>query len=124
MAAIALKWIIIAAAVVNFGFMVFDGTRGLTKGDYMRPKKGQYAGQLGPWSKVVKTLGLDPESTLMKMIFVGWGIIGLMVTFCFAIDLGWAWKGMLFVNIGSLWYLMPGTVLSISQIILLIIIRT
>ena len=42
-----IKWIIILLAVLNFGFMAFDGSRALVKGDYIRPSQGQHAGQLG-----------------------------------------------------------------------------
>ncbi len=31
-----LKWIIITTAIIKFGFMAFDGLRGLTVGDYVR----------------------------------------------------------------------------------------
>jgi hypothetical protein len=118
-----LKWIIITSATVNFGFMLFDGARGLTVGDYVRPKSGQYAGQLGPWSKLVKSIGIDPESTLMKLIFVLWGLVGLTLAFCFAINLEWSLQGLLIFSICSLWYLVPGTALSTLQIILLAIIE-
>lgn len=118
-----LKWVIILAATFNFGFMAFDGIRGLTVGDYVRPKSGQYAGQLGPWSKLVSKVGIDPESNLMKSIFLTWGIIGLALTVCFALNITWSWKALLIMNIASLWYLMPGTVLSLLQIILLVVLK-
>ena len=123
MTATILKWVVIIAAILNFGFMTFDGTRGLTTGDYVRPKSGEYAGQLGPWSKVVILVGIDPESTFMKSIFILWGLTGLVITFLLAIDINWAWKGLLIFNICSLWYLLPGTGLSLLQIILLTIMK-
>ncbi len=118
-----LKWLIIVSATVNFGFMAFDGTRALTAGDYIRPKSGQYAGQLGPWSKVVSSVGIDPESNLMKVLFLVWGLVGLTITICFAFNLDWAWTGLLIFSISALWYLVPGTGLNILQIILLTIIK-
>ncbi len=42
-----LEWLIILPAIINFGVMAFDGIRGLTVGDYVRPKNEPYAGQLG-----------------------------------------------------------------------------
>ena len=123
MAPTIIKWVIILAATFNFGFMVFDGMRALIVGDYLRPKTGEHAGQLGPWSKAVSAIGIDPESTLMKTIFVVWGIAGLALAFCFAINLEWAWTGLLAISIGSLWYLVPGTALSVLQIILLTVLR-
>lgn len=118
-----LKWLVIILASLNFGYMVFDGGRALTKGDYIRPTSGEYAGQLGPWNKLVESIGIDPESTLMKVIFVVWGLLGLVVTVGYALNLGWGWKGMIILNICSLWYLWMGTGSSIIQIILLTIIR-
>jgi hypothetical protein len=115
-----IKWIVVVSSILNFGFMTFDGARGIIVGDYVRPASGQFKGQLGPWVKVVKFAGIDPESTFMKMTFLLWGLIGLAITVCFVMNLHWAWKGMLIMNIGSLWYLIPGTVLSVVQIILLL----
>lgn len=118
-----LKWIIIAAAVLNFGFMAFDGARGIILGDYLRPQTGEYAGQLGPWSKLIEAVGIDPESTTMKLIFVLWGVTGLTITFCYAFNIAWAWPALLIISIATLWYLVPGTALSVLQVLLLLIIR-
>lgn len=123
MIALVLKWVVVALAGMNFGFMLFDGMRALMNGDYIRPKSGKYAGQLGPWSKLVQKLGIDPESILMKAIFVFWGITGLIITLLFMIGFSWSWEVMMIATIMSLWYLLAGTATSIIQIILLIIIR-
>ena len=69
-----IKWIIIIMATLNFGYMVFDGGRALATGDYIRPKSGTHAGQLGPWAPAVEKVGINPESTTMKVIFVVWGL--------------------------------------------------
>ena len=114
------KWIIIVCAVLNYGFMTYDGLRGITLGDYVRPQAGEYAGQLGPWSKAVATIGIDPESKLMKYIFIAIVIGGLFITVSFALDQAWAWKGMLAMAFGTLWYLIPGTIFSVVQIALLL----
>lgn len=121
MAALIIKWVVIFLAVMNFGFMTFDGGRALIKGDYFRPRTGNYAGQLGPWSKLVSKTGIDPESTAMKIIFLSWGIIGLAITICFLLNIKWAVNGLILINILSLWYLIPGTISSGLQILLLII---
>jgi hypothetical protein len=123
MTAIIIKWVIVFLAVMNFGFMTFDGGRALLKGDYIRPRSGTYAGQLGPWSKLVKSIGINPESNAMKSIFLLWGISGLIITVCYILNISWAWKGMMIINILSLWYLVPGTVSSALQIILLLVIK-
>jgi hypothetical protein len=118
-----LKWIIILAATLNFGYMLFDGSRALILGDYIRPSAGTHAGQLGPWSGVVRSIGIDPESTLMKAVFLIWGLTGLAVTLAFGFDIEWAWKALLAVSLCSVWYLGPGTVLSILQAVLLVVLR-
>ena len=122
MSAIIIKWIIVFLAIMNFGFMAFDGGRALLKGDYIRPRSGTHAGQLGPWSKLVKSIGLDPESTTMKSIFLLWGIAGLIITVCYILNISWTGKGMIFINVLCLWYLIPGTISSVVQIILLLVI--
>jgi hypothetical protein len=116
-----IKWIIIILAVLNFGFMIFDGTRAMLTGDYIRPESGQHANQLGPWTKVVEKIGLDPESNTMKSLFVICGMAGMYFTVAFAVGKPWAWKGMLIFNICSLWYAMIGTVSSAMQVVLLIL---
>jgi len=118
-----MKWVIVLLAVLNFGYMAFDGGRALIKGSYITPSSGKHAGQLGPWSKLANSIGIDPEGTLMKIIFVVWGIAGLIITWCFLKDPAQYWKWMLIVNIFSLWYAMAGTASSIIQIILLVIMR-
>src|ERR1044072_9937928 len=108
-----MKWVIIFLAVLNFGYMVFDGSRALIKGSYITPSSGKHAGQLGPWSTLAKGIGIDPEGALMKIIFVVWGITGLIITLCFLKDTAQYWKWMLLANIFSLWYAMAGTASSL-----------
>jgi hypothetical protein len=123
MAVSILKWAVVIIALINTGYMTYDGARAILTGDYIRPKTGEYAGQLGPWTKLAEKAGIDPMSTLMKSIFILFGVAGLIVTICFAMDVHWAWKAMLIYNICSLWNLFFGAASSILQIILLIIIR-
>ena len=103
--------------------MTYDGARALLKGDYVRPKTGKYAGQLGPWSKLVRKIGVDPESNLMKWIFVIYGTAWLIVIGFYAFGASWGWKAMMAFAIGSLWYLMLGTGFSLLVIILLFFIK-
>ncbi len=103
--------------------MAFDGARALTIGDYLRPTEGKYAGQLGPWTNAVEVVGINPESTLMKVLFVAWETIGLIITIAFTLNKKWVWTALLMLSISALWYLVPGTILNVFQIILLLIIR-
>jgi hypothetical protein len=123
MIASIIKIIIVILGLLNAGYMAFDGTRALVTGDYIRPGTGEYAGQLGPWSILAEKIGIDPMSTLMKSVFVVFGITGLIITICFALNKPWAWKAMLIFNICSVWNLFFGTASSILQIILMIILK-
>ena len=104
--------------------MTFDGARALIVGDYVTPTSGQYAGQLGPWSKLVSAAGIEPRSTLMKCVFVTYGIGWLVIIGCYAMKLPWAWRAMLVAAIGALWYLPVGTTMSVIVIILLLILKS
>ena len=114
-----LAWVVIVLAILEAGWLAFDGTRALTIGDYVTPKSGPHAGQLGPWSKVVAAVGIEPRSTLMKSIHLGLGAAWLVVTACYAMRIPWAWTGMVVCAVLGLWYVPIGTVLSVAQLILL-----
>ena len=123
MAAEIIKWVIVIMSLLNAGYMTYDGTRAIITGDYIRPKTGEYAGQLGPWTKLAEGIGIDPMSTSMKSIFIVFGVTGLVITVCFALGYNWAWKAMLIFNICALWNLFFGTASSTIQIVLLLILR-
>ncbi len=114
-------WIVVGLALFVAGWFAFEGGRALAVGDYITPKSGKYAGQLGPWSKVVSAVGIEPRSTLMKSIFLVYGVIWIGITVCFILNLHWASWAMLIAAAGSLWYLPFGTLLGIVQIILLLL---
>lgn len=115
-----LRWVIVLLALSEAGWMVFDGTRAFVAGDYVTPKSGEYAGQLGPWAKVVEKVGIAPRSSLMKGIFVAYGAAWLAVIVCFALRMPWAWWAMLGAAVGSLWYLVVGTATDVILIVLLL----
>ena len=116
-----LRWGVIGLALIEAGWMAFDGARALIVGDYVTPKTGEYAGQLGPWTKMVSAIGIEPRSTLMKTIFIGYGIAWLGVIACYVLGNRWAWWAMLFAAAGTLWYLWIGTVASLAIMVLLLI---
>ena len=116
-----LAWIVLALAFIEGGWLAFDGGRALVVGDYVTPRSGPSAGQLGPWSRVVSAVGIEPRSTLMKSIHLGLGVVWLGVMVCFAMGLSWAWAAMLACAVLGLWYFPFGTVLGIVQIILLLL---
>jgi hypothetical protein len=119
-----LKLMIILLAIAEAGWMAFDGTRALIVGDYVTPKTGPYAGQLGSWAKLVSTVGIEPRSTVMKSIFAVYGVAWLIVIGCFAFDVKRAGWVMFIAAAGALWYLPVGTLCSALQIVLLVICST
>ncbi len=114
-------WVVLALAFMEGGWLAFDGGRALIVGDYVTPKSGQYADQLGPWAKLVSAVGIEPRSTLMKSIHFVLGLAWLVVMLCFALQLPWAWWAMLICAVLGLWYLPFGTLLSVIQIVLLLL---
>lgn len=114
-----LGWVVVVLALIEGGWLAFDGSRALVVGDYVTPQSGPYAGQLGPWAKIVEAVGIEPRSTLMKSIHLVLGLAWLGITICFVLRLPWAWSGMVLCAVLGLWYLPFGTLLSVIQIVLL-----
>ena len=114
-----LGWLVILLAFTEGGWLAFDGAHALATGDYVTPKSGRYAGQLGPWSKIVTGMGLDPRSTAVKSIHLALGTAWLLAIHAFALRVPGAWWAMLTCAVLGLWYLPFGTLLSVVQIVLL-----
>lgn len=104
-----LKWIIILLSFSVFGYMTYDGTRGLMVGDYLRPQTGEYTGKLGPWADLVNSVGINPESNFMKWTFIAWGSIGLFIMVSFAMNVKDSERALLILSVLTLWYMMMGT---------------
>ena len=118
-----LRTIIIILALLQAGWMTFDGARAFVVGDYVTATSGAYAGQLGPWSRVVRVAGVEPRSSFMKAIFVIYGLAWIFVIERFTQGLPRTWLAMFIAAIGTLWYLPFGTVSSLIQIALLILLK-
>ena len=114
-----LRLVLIFLALLNAGWMTFDGTRALVVGDYVTPKSGRYAGQLGPWARGVSAIGIEPRSTFMKSVFVVYGATWLVIIGCYIIRRRTASGPMLFAAAGSLWYYPVGTAASLIQMMIL-----
>ena len=114
-------WLVVALVLLNGGWMAFDGGRAMVVGDYVTPQTGPRAGGLGPWSKVVSTVGIEPRSTLMKTLFVvyGLGFVGLVGVFVLGVSKAW-WALLLVAALG-LWYVPFGTVINAIVITLLVL---
>jgi hypothetical protein len=116
-----LDWLIVALALLEGSWLAFDGAHALITGDYVTPKTGRYAGQLGSWANVVSAVGIPPRSALMIGIHLTQGAAWLAVTFCFILGFSWGRTGMLVCAVLGLWYVPLGTLLSSTQVILLLV---
>ena len=116
-----LKWIAVVLCVVQGGYMLVDGMKALVTGSYITPGSGDHAGQLGPWAGLVGRVGIPPESVGMKLTFVILGLAWLAAAIGLGFEGSWSWIAALIVAITSLWYLVPGTVISVILLILLVV---
>ena len=108
-----LRWAAVALCVVQGGYMLVDGARALVTGRYITPAGGEHAGELGPWARLVTAVSVPPESIGMRVAFVVLGVLWLLLAGGLALQAGWAWPFGLVLGVGTLWYLVPGTVLSL-----------
>ena len=115
----ALKWLVLAIALFQGGWLVFDGTRAFRVGDYTTPTSGPRAGQLGPWSRVVSALGFEPRSAFIKWLHIALGLTWLVAAVVFLVRPSAGWWVLLVAGMASLWYLPLGTLLSAIVLALL-----
>src|SRR5262245_59743783 len=111
-------WLSVLLIASTAGWMVFDGTRALVLGDYVTPQSGDFAGQLGPWSNLVKAVGIEPRSLGMKLIFIAQGLATLIAVIYYLLNKSWARSGLLSAMLLGLWYLPIGTLLNLTALIL------
>src|SRR5712692_7042281 len=119
----ALRGCIIVLALGPGLFMTFDGLRALIFGDYLTRTTGPFAGQLGPWSNVVSAVGIAPRSTIMKIIFVMFGLAWLGAIGAFMQRTSGSTVALAVVAVASLWYLPVGTLMSALVLIGLALLR-
>jgi hypothetical protein len=115
-----MRWLIAVLVILSAGWMLFDGSRALIVGDYITPKSGQHAGQLGPWAEVVQKVGIKPRSTLMKLIFVLYGLSFVMIMIAFLLKISWTWWAMIVMAVLGLLYVPFGALINILIIALLL----
>ena len=117
----AVGWIVVLLVLISGGWMGFDGGRALIVGDYVTPKSGKQAGQLGTWSKFVCVVGIDPRSTLMKSIFLVYGLLFVGVMTAYALGAYSArWPLAITAALG-LWYWSFGTVINVVIVTLVLL---
>jgi hypothetical protein len=115
------NYLIALLVLLNAGYMVFDGVHAFATGNYVAPKTGPHAGQLGPWSRVIQAVGLDPRSGLVKGIFVFQGAATLALLVCYLFRLSWAATALKVAAFAGLWYLPIGTIVNILVLVLLFV---
>lgn len=119
-----MKWVIAVLVLLTAGYMLFDGVRALTIGDYLTPASGDYAGQLGPWAGLVSSIGIEPRSTFMKVVFVLYGLSALAALAGFLTNQPWGRSTLLIMAVLGLWYLPFGTAIHIVVLMLLFLKRS
>ena len=117
------RWIVIGLAALLGAWMTFDGSRALIVGDYVTPSSGPYAGQLGPWAKLVQKVGLDPRGTPVKVAMALIGAAWLIATMGALLSAEWAGAALVVIAAASLWYLPFGTLIAMVEILLLLLLR-
>ena len=114
-------WIVVALVVLTGGWMAFDGTHALVTGDFVTPRSGEYAGQLGPWAAIPRFLGIGPRSLGVRLLFLVFGVSYLAALVAF---LRTSRPAMLATCASfALLYVPFGTVTSIVVLILLASLR-
>lgn len=105
-------WLIFALSLILGSWMVFDGTRKLATGLYT----GENTIGLGPWVNVVSILGIDPADMAIVFILLGtvWIVNGVIVV----IGGPWRYERSIAVSLLTLFYLLPGTLVSIATLVL------
>ena len=99
--------------------MAFDGIHALIRGDYVTSESGE----LGPWAGLVTRLGLEPRSTTMKVLFVVYDLVWLVISASCIRNHRRSPVAMIIAAAVSLWYLPFGTLLSLAQLVLLAWVR-
>ncbi len=109
-----IKIFLFVIAVLNGGWMIFDGIHVLRKGKYFGPDIP------GPWSKIIKSIGIDPFK--LGVPFVILGFLWIVSFTLLLLGFNFAWYTSLIITICTLWYIKIGTVLSVIAILLLLFI--
>lgn len=106
--------------LLNGAWMAFDGSRAFLTGDYVTPKTGAYAGQLGPWASLLAALGLNARSSLIKAVFVVYGLAVILASVAFFLEVGWSRTALIALAVFGLWYLPFGTIINLVAIVTLL----
>jgi len=109
-----IKIVLFIIALINGGWMIFDGIYVLKNGKYFGPDIP------GPWSKIVKKIGLNPFKLGVPFIILG--LLWIVSFAFFALDYSFSWYSSLIIAVCTLWYMPIGTILSVISIVVLLLI--
>jgi hypothetical protein len=109
-------WTIAALAVLLGAWLLFDGIRALTAGDFATATGESHAGRLGPWASLLRGLGIDPRHPAVKLAHVLLGLCWFAACLGVVVRAPWARIAVIGVGVASLWYLPFGTVLGAAAI--------
>ncbi len=96
--------------------MIVDATHRFVLGDFIR-----IGGELGPWASIVGGLGIDPLA--MGPVFLLVGVAQVIAAVLLVLHHPWGSVLVLGMAVGTLWYLVFGTVSSPVQIALISVAR-
>jgi hypothetical protein len=113
------KYAVPIIGLVIGAWLLFDGIRAVSTGMYTTPATGAYAGQLGPWSYLLRGMSLDPLSSPVKLAHIILGLAWVACAVWFVVSPAQAWWPLLVTALASLWYLPFGTIASIAVIVML-----
>jgi len=102
-----------ALAIVSGGYMIIDAIHRFVVGDFFR-----LGGQLGPWAVLVGAVGIDPLA--MGPVFLVIGVAQVAAASLLLLRRPWGDVLVLAFAIGTLWYLLFGTISSMIQIALIV----
>ena len=104
-----------AISILSFilgAWLVFDGTRKLVTGYYT----GEQTIGLGPWAIIVSAIGVRPADMALPFLFLGvlWIVNGIIVL----LGSSTRYERAIAISIVTLFYAIPGTIVSIITITL------
>jgi hypothetical protein len=116
-------WVLTALIALTGGWMAFDGAHALLTGDFVTPRSGDHAGELGPWSHIPRAFGVDPRSTHVRLFFLGFGLAYLAALAAFLLRRTGAWAALAACAAVALLYLPIGTLASAGALGILFTLR-
>lgn len=111
-------WTILVVAALLGAWLLFDGIRALTAGDFVTASSGPHAGRLGPWASLLRAVGIEPRHPAVKLAHVVLGVCWLAAGICLLLRAPWARIAVIGVGVASLWYLPFGTLLGGAAIVI------